>query len=160
MQQKINLINLDIDNVEHLAIMYTVRTHPEVDRYLRGDPPSSFDRHVDYLRKINPQFRKFYLVEVESALCGYCQLTVDEEHVEFGMALHPDFCNRGIGSAAMSLVFPRLQQDEGIKNKTVILYVKKDNPRAIALYQKLGFQIVGSENEHGEYLMTLLHHSP
>lgn len=146
------LIELDKNNADHLGIMYSVRTHPDVDRYLRGAPPARFEDHVNYLRRVGPH-KKFYLVQIESLLSGYCQLTLSDNQVEIGMALHPDYCNKGIGSMALALLLARLQEDEETKNKSVILFVKKDNPRAIALYHKYGFQIIGNENEYGEYLM-------
>lgn len=152
MQQNVSLAALDKNNDAHLSIMYTVRTHPEVDRHLRGSPPANFDTHVNYLKKVGPH-KRFYVVQFENALCGYCQLTLSDAHVEIGMALHPDFCNKGIGSKAMSQLLEILQGDVETSPKPVILYVKNDNPRAIALYQKHHFKCEGAVNEYGEYLM-------
>lgn len=155
LHDKIELIELDQTNVDHLQTMYSVRTHPEVDCFLRGTPPDSYEKHINYLKSTGPH-KKFYLVKTESALCGYCQLTLSEKHVEIGMALHPDHCNRGVGSRALSLLLTLLQNNEKIKDRPLILFVKKDNPRAIALYRKYGFESIGNENEHGEYLMQKL----
>ena len=152
MQQNIDLIELDKHDSLHLEILYIVRSHPEVDRYLRGTPPANFSAHVNYLQNISPH-KRFYLVQTNDSFCGYCQLTISENHVEVGMALHPDYCNKGIGSKALSSLLERIRQDNEIKNKPLILYVKKDNLRAIALYTKQGFKRIGAENEYGEYLM-------
>lgn len=147
-----SLVELDTNDSDHLASMYSVRTHPDVDCYLRGSPPACFDDHANYLRCVGPH-KKFYLVQVESGLSGYCQLTISENQVEIGMALHPDYCNKGVGSMALSLLLTRLQDNKVTNGKPIILFVKKDNPRAIALYQKYGFECIGNENEYGEYLM-------
>lgn len=152
MQLNISLIELDKSNSDHLSLMYTVRTHPEVDSYLRGAPPASYADHVRYLTNVGSH-KRFYLIQLESLLCGYCQLTISNDQVEIGMAIHPDHCNKGIGSKSMPLLLARLQQNEETKNKSLILFVKKDNLRAIALYSKYGFRTVGKENEYGEYLM-------
>lgn len=154
MQPNLSLIHLDKSNPDHLAMMYSVRTHPEVDRYLRGSPPASFFDHVNYLRRVGPH-KKFYLIQVETLLCGYCQLTVSEDQVEIGMALHPNHCSKGIGTRAMPLLLELAQQDEEMSHKSFILFVKKDNSRAIALYAKYDFKRIGNENEHGEYLMKM-----
>lgn len=152
MQQDTNLIDLDKNNHDHLITMYSVRTHPDVDQYLRGTPPANFVDHVNYLCRVGSH-KKFYLIEVDSLLGGYCQLTLTNDYVEVGMALHPDYCNKGIGTTAMSLLLSRVQQDPEVSAKPLILFVKKDNLRAIALYRKYGFQCVGNENEYGEFLM-------
>lgn len=157
MQQNTNLIELDKNNPDHLTLMFSVRTHPEVDRYLRGSPPASFNDHVNYLQRVGAH-KKFYLIQIDAVLGGYCQLTVTDAHVEIGMALHPDYCNKGIGSMAMSLLLKCMQKNPEINKKPFVLFVKKDNPRAIAVYRKYGFQCVGNENEHGEYLMKFEEH--
>lgn len=153
MQQNIKLIPLDIENEDHVRTLYSVRTHPEVVSCLRGPPPANYADHVRYLRNLSVH-KKFFLVQQNSSLCGYCQLTHTDNHVEIGMALHPDFCNRGIGSKALSLLVEYLLQNESTQNKKLFLYVKKDNARAIALYSKFGFERIGNENEYGEYLMA------
>ena len=79
--------------------------------------------------------------------------TISDDHVELGISLHPDHCNKGIGSMAMSLLLMHLQQSEESKNKSLILFVKKYNFRATALYAKYNFKRVGNENEYGQYLM-------
>lgn len=152
MQQKVRLIELDQNNQVHLNVMYSVRSNPDVDRYLRGCPPTNFDSHVSYLQNVG-SLKKFYLIEVNTSLSGYCQLTVSDVQVEIGMALHPDYYSKGIGSVAMSKLLNLLQNNEEFKNKSLILFVKKDNLRAISLYTKYGFMRKGEENEHGEYLM-------
>jgi ribosomal protein S18 acetylase RimI-like enzyme len=150
--RNINLIELDTANQNHLITMYSVRTHSQVVPFLRGAPPPDFSSHVHYFRSLGPH-KKFFLVQSESSLCGYCQLTFADTHVEIGMALHPDFCNQGIGSIALSQLLKVLFQNDKAQNKSIILFVKKDNFRAIALYSKSGFKRVGNENEYGEYLM-------
>lgn len=148
MRQNINLIEFDPENENALRIMYSVRAHPEVVPFLRGAPPVDFSSHVNYLRNV-PAGKKFLLVQLGTSLCGYCQLTFAAAHIEIGMALHPDFCNQGIGSEALFQLLELLNT----QNQSIILFVKKDNFRAIALYGKYGFKRVGEENEYGEYLM-------
>jgi small conductance mechanosensitive channel len=150
-QQNIELVPLDAEDENHLRAMYCVRSHPEVTSFLRGAPPSDYTCHITYLRNCPPQ-KRFFLVRSESSFVGYCQLTDTQDHVEIGMALHPDFCNQGIGSKALASLLELLQNTG--QEKSIILFVKKDNLRAIALYRKYGFERVGNENEYGEYLLT------
>lgn len=157
MQQNSHLIELDKDNQEHLNLMYLVRAHPEVDCCLRGNPPENYSSHVNYLQSIGPH-KKFYIIQSQWVLCGYCQLTLSNENIEIGMALHPNFCNRGLGSKALAELLQIIQEE--YKNKELILFVKKDNLRAISLYRKHSFEQVGEENEWGEYLMKWIRSTP
>ena len=150
MQQNIELVELDQNSPDHLQTMYVIRTHPEVDHYLRGSPPANYADHVNYLRKVGPH-KEFYLIRSDAELCGYCQLTHSEGPTEIGIALHPSYWNKKIGYWAMSLLLEKL------KETALILFVKKDNVRALALYTKLGFKVVGSENAYGEYTMKKTH---
>lgn len=150
-----NLIALDHTNHDHLQLMFSVRTHPEVDRFLRGSPPASFGDHVNYVKNLRSH-KQFYLVQSEATLCGYCQSNKTSTHIEIGMAIHPDYCNKGIGAAALGQFLIRLLQSTTNAVLPIILYVKTDNPRAIALYKKFGFETIGSENQYGEFLMQKL----
>lgn len=151
MQLNISLVELDRSQPAHLEIMYAVRSHPEVAKYLRGNPPATFDSHINYLQRVRGQ-KQFFVVMAGMDPCGYCQLTPTQDSIEIGMALHPDYSNKGIGSKALALLLMFVQKNDSAKKKPLILYVKKDNARAIALYNKFGFQTL-SENEFNEFLM-------
>ncbi len=160
MLHDLKLVELELRNFTHLHTLFSVRTHPDVSKYLRGPPPHSFTEHIAYLTRLGTN-KKFYLVElqssccfsIDSSFCGYFQLTYSDESIEMGIALSPKFSNKGIGSKAMSLLLTMLTQDEKAKDKSLILFVKADNPRAIALYKKHGFMCSEHINEYGEFLM-------
>lgn len=152
MQQNVELIELNLNDLQHLEMMYSVRTHPLVAMHLRKDPPTHFAAHVNYLNHIGSN-KKFYLIQADSSLCGYCQFDILEQKLEIGISIHPDFCNRGIGTLALPLFLQKIKKLDLTKNKPITLFVKKDNLRAIALYTKCGFKHVGDANEHGEYFM-------
>ncbi len=54
----------------------------------------------------------------------------------------PEYQGRGIGSACLT----RLIDDASLEQKSVTLQVLKVNTRGIALYQRLGFTIVGEDS--------------
>ena len=54
----------------------------------------------------------------------------------------PEYQGRGIGSACIT----RIVDDAGLEGKSVVLKVLKVNTRGIALYQRLGFTIVGEDS--------------
>ena len=59
-----------------------------------------------------------------------------------GMMVHPDFHNRGVGSALMAAALNLA--DNWLNLTRVDLRVYTDNPAAIHLYKKFGFEIEGT----------------
>ncbi len=73
-----------------------------------------------------------------------------------GISVHPDYWNRGVGSALMTAVLELA--DNWLNLKRVELEVYTDNQAAIHLYEKFGFQIEGTKRAYavrgGEYVDT------
>ena len=71
-----------------------------------------------------------------------------------GVSVHPDYWNRGVGSALLSAVVDLA--DNWLNLKRVELEVYTDNPAAIHLYEKFGFVIEGTKRKHafreGQYV--------
>ena len=65
------------------------------------------------------------------------------------IGVHPEWCRRGIGSALIGEVLHRFQSDG---RKTVILYVNRNNTRAIGVYKRAGFRFVG---DHATFVRRL-----
>ena len=58
-----------------------------------------------------------------------------------GFGISPKFQNQGLGTKIMQVTIAKLK-DEGVKR--IELIVESDNPRAIRLYEKLGFEKEGT----------------
>ena len=67
---------------------------------------------------------------------AWCAPTTETELA--GLQLRPDVQGRGLGTALV-----RSLQEEG---RPVTLGVERDNPRARALYERLGFALVGQDD--------------
>jgi len=61
----------------------------------------------------------------------------------FGMAVHPDWRNRGIGNALLASLLEWARSAPQVEK--ISLKVRADNPRGIALYRKHGFVHCGRE---------------
>lgn len=154
MLPKVKLIALDINNPDHIVLMYKVRTHPEVDKFLSGKPPQNFLEHVKYLYGVGTS-KRFYVIAANNVLCGYCQLTPRQDNTETGWCLHPDWWGKKIGSQAVEQLVDIVKQDPILKHKPVMLVVKTDNPRAVKLYKNHGFVITKENAAESEYIMEL-----
>lgn len=135
-QQKVELVPLDLNNPEHIGCLYKVRTNSEVSKYLTGAIPQNFLKHTEYL--YNVKNKDFFVLKIDQQLCGYCQRTHTEHEIELGWAIHPDYWGKGIGKASISDLVKRSISFK----KPLILFVQKNNPRALNLYQKNSFTVV------------------
>lgn len=86
------------------------------------------------------------ICEVDGRHAGNCSLTVKDSRIKtrhrgsIGIAIRKEFWNRGIGTLLMRELFA-LGTNMGLHQ--LELQVFRDNVRAIALYSKMGFEIVG-----------------
>lgn len=147
-QQKVELIELDLNNPDQIGCMYKVRTHPLVAPHFLGPAPKKFLDHVQYLCSVKN--KTFFVVSVDQTLCGYCQSTDLPDEIELGWALHPDFWGKGIGSIAVQKLIETMVP----RKKKLVLFVKKNNIRALSIYQKQHFRISHEHQEDILYKMT------
>lgn len=103
---------------------------------------------VDARQKRNavtpPNFTKL-VAEVEGKVVGSIYLDADEgrrRHVGvIGMAVHDAYAGRGVGTALMKAALSLA--DDWLNLKRIELSVYADNTRAIALYERFGFEREG-----------------
>lgn len=85
------------------------------------------------------------VIEVDGALIGFVQYfeeaDPDYRHASIDIVLHPDWCNRGLGTDAVRTLCRHLFEQEGHHRVTIDPAVS--NLRAIACYRKVGFRDVG-----------------
>jgi aminoglycoside 6'-N-acetyltransferase len=85
------------------------------------------------------------VIEVDGRLIGFLQYfeeaDPDYRHASIDIVVHPDWCNRGLGTDAVRTACRHLFHDIGHHRITIDPAVV--NPRAIASYRKVGFRDVG-----------------
>ena len=85
------------------------------------------------------------VIELDGRLIGFIQYfeetDPDYRHASIDVTLHPDWCNRGLGTDAVRTLARHLFDDFGHHRLTIDPAV--DNARAIASYRKVGFKDVG-----------------
>lgn len=137
--RKVVLEGLDHGNPEHVLFVYEARRHPDVTKWLLGNPPASLDSHMEWLKRNVPSNRLMYVARsLEGGkLVGYCHVTPGGDWVELGFVIHPDFQGLHYGSSMVS----ELLEEAGRKfpGRRVFLEVKVENERALRLYERHGF---------------------
>jgi putative acetyltransferase len=101
------------------------------------------------------------VAEVDGRVVGACGLhrtsNPRKQHsAGCGVSVHPDYWNRGVGSALITAMLDLA--DNWLNLKRVELEVFYDNAAAIHLYEKFGFVIEGTKRMYafreGEYVDT------
>ncbi len=85
------------------------------------------------------------VIEVDGRLIGFVQYFEEDDpeyrHASIDIVLHPDWCNRGLGTDALRTLARHLIDHVGHHRLTIDPTVS--NARAIASYRKVGFRDVG-----------------
>jgi len=147
--QKVELTPLDLNNSDHLGVMFRVRTHPAVCACMPGNPPKNFLEHTQYL--YNVKNKVFFIIHDSDHLYGYCQATFHPDEIELGWAIEPSCWGQGIGKQSVEQLLDVVRPH----NKKIILYVQTNNERALGLYQKYGFEMTQTMEDGIRYKMEL-----
>jgi putative acetyltransferase len=86
------------------------------------------------------------VAEIDGKVVGNIGLHREIPHrrnhaASIGMAVHDDFAGRGVGSALMGAVVDLAERWWGVRRLELSVYA--DNARAIALYERFGFEREG-----------------
>ena len=93
-------------------------------------------------RFVNPEHSGSFLgFWLENVLMGYVSLKEDEQAMEVGIGLRPDFCGRGYGTEVLKEACRTAVRC--FPSKPLRLEVRAWNHRAIRCYEKAGFAVCG-----------------
>ncbi len=112
-------------------------------------------RPLEYTRKIFGQAQPdthALVALVNQRVVGQIDLEVEygarrRDVGKFGMAVHDDFQNQGVGSALMAAMIELADGWLGLRRLELEVWV--DNPAAVHLYEKFGFEIEGTARQYG-----------
>jgi GNAT superfamily N-acetyltransferase len=94
-----------------------------------------------------------YVAEVDGSFAGYCYVAAPSREADPGpkaaelvaMYVDPDHWRQGVGNALMRAALERLA---GLSYQEAVLWTFKENGRAIAFYERYGWQPDGAEKIH------------
>ena len=129
---------LDQSKEDDVRFVFETRCHPKVVPYLFGKPPDSMEGHRQWLKDNVPSKRLLFVLKEEGKPVGYCQAyNYEDDTVEVGFVVHPDYQDRGYGGRMVDMLVTEL--GKRMPEKKVVLEVRADNDRAIGLYEWHGF---------------------
>jgi aminoglycoside 6'-N-acetyltransferase len=125
------------DDVRPLAELFAV---PEVAEWWPGENEARLEARLD-----DADEGVGFVIELDGRLIGFVQYFEEDDpnyrHASIDIVLHPDWCNRGLGTDAVRTLCRHLFDDLGHHRVTIDPAVA--NARAIASYRKVGFRDVG-----------------
>lgn len=95
----------------------------------------------------NPDSRAYIAEQAGEIIAFSILCQTDEEEAEFRIALRADMIGQGLGEIISSMTLAKGFSETQLA--CIHLIVRKNNPRAIGLYKRLGFA------EHGECLKNV-----
>jgi RimJ/RimL family protein N-acetyltransferase len=147
-----DLVRLRAIGPQDSAQLYQWVNTPELVRFNAPYHPVHAPAHEDWMRSVvgDPTRRVFAIEErIGSALVGVVQLVdIHLVHRNAEMRIRigePDARGRGLGTATLGLLLDHAWRDLGLHR--VYLYVFATNERAIASYERVGFEHEGRLHE-------------
>lgn len=103
------------------------------------------DTHQRELHNKRFDSQDFRIIQFQGNDIGFFSTSCTSDSLKvYQFFIHPEYQDRGIGSACMT----RILTDANATGKAVNLQVLKINIRGIAFYQRLGFSIVDEDSTH------------
>jgi putative acetyltransferase len=135
---------------DDLEDVYALFRHPDAARTTLQLPSQAIWHTRQRLLEPPPGLHRFVALDGERVI-GMISLwphpRVRQAHsAQLGMAVHPEYWGRGVGSALMAAVVDLA--DNWLNLKRIELEVNTDNPAGVRLYEKFGFEIEGAHRFH------------
>ena len=158
--ERVTLAALAAEHLESLRALFSL---PEVAEAWPGDNLTRLDERLSEDDVVG------MVVQCDDELIGFIQyseeLDPNYRYAMIDIVLHPDWCNRGLGTDAVRTLARHLFEDLG--HHRIMIDPRATNRRAIASYRKVGFRDVGIMRQyelgndgrwHDSLLMDLLAH--
>lgn len=93
---------------------------------------------------------RFVIADVNSdEFIGFCGIKEMNGVVDFGYFIRAEFWGKGIAAKACELVVEKLATE--VDWETVQVFIAEDNVASMRVAEKLGWQVVNSATQDGEY---------
>lgn len=109
----------------------------------------------DYNELVNEALRnknEWFEAHADDELVGYFCLCIENDNIDIGLGLRPDYCGRGMGKQFLTDIICFIERSYAYS--TLSMDVAAFNKRAIKVYNSCGFKETHSFLQHtngGEY---------
>jgi len=143
---KPKLINFIDLSLEEKKMVLEWRNHSSIRKFMRNKEIIPLENHLKYIEFLkNSKDKKYFLVKELNEYVGtidFTEIDLDKKETHLGLYAKPNL--RGVGDILMNSIIDYAFNSLG--TKVLKLEVLKDNIKAIKLYKRFGFSIVGEDN--------------
>ena len=128
---------------DDLRQIYAIYMHPDVVPFLGYDPMPLAQFEAVYRQLLASEI--FVVCELDGQVVGFCKAIRHEGRSRHAaligpLAVNPDTKGKGVGRRLVEHVIAAMQARGVLR---IELMAERDNPRAIAFYERLGFRHEG-----------------
>jgi len=115
------------------------RNHPDIRKWMYNNNEISFENHLKFIESLKEKNDKIYIKLHD---IGVVNFTVKKDYVELGIHKNPakKWVGRELIEFGINYAFDIL------KTSKIILYVFKNNKKALRLYEATGFKKMDEKN--------------
>lgn len=134
-----NFANLTSDEVLQV---YKARTHPSTLAF--SNTNFSFEEHLGFVKSLKFRSDRVYLMVFDdNEFIGVISFVdIENGSAEFGVYKNPD--ETGVGDILMQEI---IKQAKNLNINSILASVLKNNPKAIHLYEKFGFNLASQDDK-------------
>lgn len=135
---KVELLNFKDFNNSQIELVYKWRNDPKIAQYMINKS-IKWDEHLNFINSLkNSSDKLYFLVYQDNEPIGVISfINIDSQKCEFGLYANPNL--RKMGDILMSSIVD--YAFNSLKVKEILAKAYANNPKAINLYQKFGFEI-------------------
>ena len=143
---KPKLVNFIDLSLEEKKMILKWRNHSNIRKFMRNKEIIPLENHLKYIESLkNSKYKKYFLVKELNEYIGtidFTEIDLDKKEAHLGLYAKPNL--RGVGDILMNSIIDYAFNFLGVK--VLKLEVLKDNIKAIKLYKRFGFSIMGEDN--------------
>lgn len=136
-------------SAEDARFLYEIRSDQEVLKNLVNSITPAYEDHLEYLSRVSDSITTHvYIFEGDNTRMGVGRFNdINRIHgiAEVGGDMHKDFRGKGHGRGLYTAI---INTARAMELRKLYLHVFAYNHRAIELYSKIGFQIIGIHQKH------------
>ena len=140
---KVTYIKLNPENDKQVRFMFDTRSNPEVAKWLVGNPPIDYQKHMNYLKNL-PNTTSYYIMYIGKQPIGYYSYKYSHDWdadfdriVEVGFVIIPEFQGKGFGKQMVKDCISGIDKSK----YKIVLSVDVRNVKAIHIYEDIGFKL-------------------
>lgn len=150
--QQVNYVKM---TEEQSRKVWEIRNLPDIRKYMSNSEPFSYESHQTFVESLNLDSNKLFIAFFEDEILigaiNFVGIGIDLS-AERGLFVNPAYQGCGMAQVLEKLSEREVQQ-RGVRY--FVAKVKNNNPSSLAFHQKIGYQLMHTDNEYSYFKRNL-----